>query len=156
MGFALLMAASAMGCRTAPVAAEQSTLARFFLESPNDQGAQVILPQSETKITLAVKPVFTEFDVVRVELAQVELGKCLRFQLTPAAARDLYRLSASNPGRRLVLMLNGRAMGARRIDRPMDDGALLIFVETPDEALSALQTALGKTAAELQRVARKP
>jgi hypothetical protein len=152
----VLLALATTGCATAPVAGVQPTLARFFLESADEQGAQVLLPKSETKITVAVKPVLTEFDVARVEIAQVELGRCLLFQLTPAAARDLYRLSGSNQGRRLVLTVNGRAMGARRIDRPIDDGALLIFVETPDDALPALQAGLRKTAIELQRTARRP
>lgn len=151
----LLVLLAAAGCKSAPIASAQPVLARFFLESVNEQGVSMVLPQSETKITVAVKPVFTEFDVVRVEIAQVELGKCLQFQLTPAAARDLYRLSGASQGRRLVLMVNGRAMGARRIERPLDDGALLIFVETPDDALPALQAGLRKTAMELQRTARK-
>ena len=34
----------------------------------------------------------------------MELGKCLMFQLTPAAARDFYRLTGSHQGRRLVLV----------------------------------------------------
>jgi hypothetical protein len=143
------------GCSTAPIAANQPTLARFFLESSNNEGVHVVLPQSETGITVAVKPVFSEFDITRVEIAQVELGKCLLFQLTPAAARDLYRLSASNSGHRLVLMVNGRAIGARRIEQPLNDGAIVIFVEAPDEALPELQAGLRKTALELQRRARK-
>ena len=52
-------------------------------------------------------------------------------------------------------MVKGRAMGARRIDGPLGDGLLLVFVETPDDKLPALQTGLNKTAVELQRVARK-
>lgn len=143
------------GCTSAPIASGEPMLARFFLESANEQGVSMVLPQSETEITVAVKPVFTEFDVARIEIVQVELGKCLQFQLTPAAARDLYRLSGANQGRRLVLMVNGRAMGARRIEQPLDEGTLLIFVETPDDALPALQAGLRKTALELQRTARK-
>lgn len=143
------------GCATPPAASGEPALARFFLESSNRAGREMILPQSETAITVDVKPVVSEFDIVRVDIAEVELGKCLQFQLTPAASRDLYRLSVANQGQRLVLMVKGRAMGARRIDGPLGDGVLLVFVETPDDQLSALQAGLNKTSAELQRVARK-
>ena len=143
------------GCSTAPVTNHQPTLARFFLETSNRAGTEMVLPQSETSIKVDPKPVLTEFDVVRVDVVEVELGKCLQFQLTPAASRDLYRLSVANQGQRLVLMVKGRAMGARRIDGPLGDGLLLVFVETPDDKLPALQTGLNKTAVELQRVARK-
>lgn len=143
------------GCATVPMVENQPTLARFFLESSNDEGVRVVLPQSETEITVAMKPVFSEFDVVRVEIAQVELGKYLLFQLTPAAARDLHRLSMSSPGQRLVLLVNGRAVGARRIEQPLSEGTIAIFVEAPDDTLPELQAGLRKTALELQRRARK-
>ena len=157
---ALLVATLALtfaigGCATTPVINGEPALARFFLEASNGAGTEMILPQSETAITVELKPVLTEFDVVRVDIAEVELGKCLQFQLTPAASRDLYRLSAANQGQRLVLMVKGQAMGARRIDGPLGDGVLLMFVETSDEKLPALQIGLNKTAVELQRVARK-
>jgi hypothetical protein len=114
-----------------------------------------VLPQSDTGITIAVKPVFSEFDIVRVEIARVELGECLLFQLTPAAALDLNRLSHVHSGQRLVLLVNDRAMGARRINQPLNEGAITIFVETPDNALPALQAKLSATTVDLQRVARK-
>lgn len=148
----LLVAAA---CSTTPKAGEPPKLARFFLESASGQGATAVLPQSEATIVVSIKPVLTEFDVTGVEIAEVEMGKCLLFQLTPAAARDLYRLSASNQGRRIVLIVDGQALGARRIDRPIEEGVLLIFVETADSALPALQSALRKTAEELQRTSRK-
>lgn len=143
------------GCATAPVANDEPTVARFFLETSTRAGTEMVLPQSEATITVDVKPVFTEFDVVRVDIAEVELGKCLQFQLTPAASRDLYRLTAANQGQRLVLMAEGKAMGARRIDGPLGDGVLLMFIEMPDDELPPLQAGLNKTAVELQRVARK-
>lgn len=149
---------SLAGCRTAkPPLDYTPTLARFFLESSDSGAAAVILPQSGTHVPIAPKPSFTEGDIVNVELMQVELGKCLMFQLTPMAARDLYRLSGANQGRRLVLLMNNVAMGARRIDRPIADGAVLIFVEIEDAALPALVDNLKKTSSRLQReIARRP
>lgn len=140
------------GCRTTkrdytPV------VARFFLESSVGQASGVALPQSGVQLTISPKPVFTEFDIVDVQEVQVELGRCLMFRLTPAAARDLYRLTASNQGRRLVVLLNGVALGARRIDAPFEEGVILIFVEAPDGELAELARNLRATSAELQRAA---
>lgn len=130
-------------------------IARFFLEAPDGQGGLATLPTSGVQIAVSTKPVITEFDIVNVEIARVELGECLLFQLTGAAARDLYRLTTTNQGRRLVLVLNGEPLGARRIERPFDDGAVLVFVEKPDSALRELAANLRKTSTELQRAAAK-
>lgn len=153
MGLALLLA----GCRTTePAVNYNPTLARFFLESAGGAGAEFVLPRSGVRLVVNAKPVFTEGDVVGVELAQVELGRCLMFTLTPAAARDFYRLSGSNQGRRLLLLLNGAPAGARRLDGPIADGVVFVFVEMPDEALPGLVSDLKQSTAAIQRtLARK-
>ncbi|HWA85859.1 MAG TPA: hypothetical protein VG710_06530 [Opitutus sp.] len=148
--FSLLLAA---GCASHARRDGPPAIARFFLESPASDRAAATLPISGVRIAIAPKPVITEFDIVNVEIAQVELGKCLVFQLAPAAARDLYRLTASNQGRRLVLVLDGAAIGARMIERPLEDGAIFTFVELPDEKLPALVAGLKRTSVELQRAA---
>lgn len=152
VAFVALLAGLPGGCHTAP-RDYTPTAARFYLEA--DGGTTLTLPQSGVRIAVAAKPVISEFDVVNVEIAQVELGRCLLFQLTPSAARDLYRLTASHQGRRLVLTLDGRAVGARRIDGPFGDGTVLIFVELPDDQLPALVRNLKLTSGELQRAAAK-
>ncbi len=124
------------------------TLARFFIETPAGT-VGMTLPQSGVQLAVSAKPMITEFDFVDVAVAQVELGRCLMFRLTPAAARDLYRLSVTNQGRRLVLVVNGVPLGARRIDRPLDNGTVLVFAEVADDALPALANNLRKTSAEL-------
>jgi len=102
------------------------------------------------------KPVITEGDVVNVELVQVDLGKCLMFQLTPSAARDFYRLSGTHQGRRLVLLINDVAIGARRLDGAMADGLVYIFVEMPDDQLPELVVRLkGSSIAYQREIARK-
>jgi len=151
----LILVLLASACVTAPPREAAPAIARFFLESSDGDGGIAVLPQSGVRIAVGLKPVISEFDVVNVDVAQVELGKCLRFQMTPSAARDLYRLTGSNQGRRLVLLLNGSPVGARRIERPFDDGTIFIFIETSDDALPALAESLRKTATELQRSARK-
>lgn len=146
--FALLVA----GCRSNPQRDYTPTVARFLLEArPSESGVPVTLPESGVQINALRKPVVAEFDIVNVELAQVALGKCLLFQLTPAATRDLYRLTGSNQGRRLVLMLNDAPLGARRIDGAWTDGTILMFVELPESELPALVTNLKRTATDIQK-----
>lgn len=123
-------------------------MARFFLETAADEpGVAVTLPQSGVRIAIAPKPVLVEYDVTNAEVAQVELGRCLLVQLSPAAARDLYRLSVASLGRRLVLSLNDEFLGARRIDGAMSDGAVLVFLEVPDEKLPEIVARLKTTSA---------
>ena len=144
------------GCQSAPSRDYTPTIARFFLESSDPRAVSVELPRSGVKLAIAATPVLTEGDIINVELVQVELGRCLMFQLTASAARDLYRFTASNQGGRLVLFINGAAFGARRIEGPIDNGSLLVFAEVADSALPALVTNLKKTSAAVQReVAKK-
>ena len=138
------------GCQAAKPPGFQPLVARFYLEvGPGEAGVPVRLPVSGVGITVGAKPVFTEYDLVGAEVAHVDLGSCLMLQLTPAAARDLYRLSGSSLGRRLVLFLNDAPLGARRIDQAMPDGVILAFVETPDAELPALVARLNRTSAGL-------
>lgn len=116
---------------------------------------RVTLPRSGVQLAVGAKPVFTEFDIVDVDVVEVQLGKCLRFEFSAAAARDLYRLTATNQGRRLVLSLDGRPAGARPIDRPFREGTVLIFVEMPDEALPALAENLRQMAGAVHEAAAK-
>jgi hypothetical protein len=132
------------------------TWARFFLESSSADGTPLKLPKSEVSLVVNTKPVITEGDILDVELVQVDLGKCLMFQLTPAATRDFYRLSVMYHGRRLALVVDGAALGARRIDGAITNGAVYVFVELPDDALPALVENLKKSATALQKeIARK-
>lgn len=152
----LLLALAFAGCQSSPQKKDYTpTQARFFLEEADARTVSVTLPKSGVRVAVGPKPVFTEGDLVNVELMQVDLGKCLLFQFTPAAARDLYRVSGSNQGRRLVLFLNNVAVGARRMEGPFADGAVMVFVEVPDADLPVLVSNLKKTSAEIQRVASR-
>ena len=155
IGSLLLVAALLGGCQSPPPASFQPVAVRFFLETrPGEPGVPVQLPQSGVTLRVGARPVLGEFDVVNAEVAQVELGRCLMVQLTPAAARDLYRLSAGAQGRRLVLTLNDRVLGARRIDQTMADGTVLVFVELPDERLPALVGRIKRTSTAIALAAR--
>jgi hypothetical protein len=152
LGGALLSA----GCQHPRAPESPTAVARFLIEADADSaGVIVTLPASGVQVRTGPKPVITEFDLTGVAEVQVDLGRCLLFQLTPAAARDLYRLSAQNLGRRLVLLINGQALGARVIDRPLEAGALFIFVEVPDDALQTMVEDLNRTTAWLQQEAAR-
>ncbi len=140
------------GCQTQPAPTKSGTSerARFYLESADESAVVVVLPRSGTQFTISPKPVFTESDIADVAITQIEQGKCLVFQFTPAAARDLKRLTTENPGRYLVLKLGDVAFGARRIGQPLVKGNLLMFVETPDDALPALVDNLNETCAAVR------
>ncbi len=143
----------AAGCQTTRVE-EERALARFYLET-RGAGVEVSLPVSEVTLAIEAKPVLTEFDFVAVELAEVELGRCVLFRLTREAARDLYRLTAANQGRRLVLTIDGEAVGARPIEAPMGDGELLVFVEVSDAELDALVRRLQQTTARVREEVKR-
>ena len=144
------------GCQTAKAPADQPLVARFYLETrPGEPGVPVRLPVSGVGITVGAKPVLVEYDLVNATVAHVDLGACLKLQFTPAAARDLYRLSIAGMGRRLVLFLNDEPFGARRIDQAIADGLLLVFVEQPDAKLPALVDRLNRTAAGIADAAKK-
>ena len=159
IGGAVLLAATPFaGCKALnpPARDFTPTVARFYLESTDGGASTAVLPISGVRVAIGDKPLVTEGDIVNVDLVQVDLGRCLLFHLTPSAARDLYRFSGSNQGRRLVLMLNNVPIGARRIEGPITDGAVFIFAEVADAELPVLATNLKKTSAELQRaIARK-
>jgi hypothetical protein len=142
-------------CHSVPPPVVTTERARFYLESTDGATELLTLPQSGVQISVMPKPVFTEYDLASVDLAQAELGQCLAFQFTPAAARDLQKLTSANPGRRLVLVLGGVAFGARRIEQPLDHGIMFVFVEVPDSALPALVASLKETSATLQAPAAK-
>lgn len=153
----LLGAAALAGCQSAPRSGPEAMTARFLWETaPGDAAAVVTLPVSETRIAVNPRPAFTEYDVVSADVAETELGQCLAFQLTPAAARDLYRESATHPGARLVVVLDHRPLGARRIDRPLTDGIIREFVEVPDAELPALVRRINAAAADLRKQPAKP
>lgn len=154
LGIAICLSAVAglAGCAsksTPPVQA--GAVARFYLENTGGDGTPVALSRSGVTLMLNPKPVITEGDITNVELVQVDLGKCLMFQLTPAGVRDFYRLSVSHQGRRIALQINGTVVGARRLDGAITNGVIFVFVELPDESLPALVESLKKTSAAVQR-----
>lgn len=155
-GCVIAWAVGGAGCSTPAPQDYTPTQARLFLESTDGRAPTVKLPRSGVVIAVSSKAVVTEADIVNAEVVQVDLGRCLMLQVTPSAARDLYRLTGANQGKRLVLTLNDVALGARQIEAPMAEGSVMIFVEMTDAALDDLVRDLKRTSAEVQRqISRK-
>ena len=157
MSLGAAVAGALGGCQsTAAPRDYKTTWARFFLESGSADGTPLTLPQSGVHLTVNSKPVISEGDIANVELVQVDLGKCLLFQLTPTAARDFYRLSVTHQGRRVVLVVDGTPLGARRIDGVIANGSIFVFVEMPESEMPAFVENLKKSSIAFQReLARK-
>ena len=114
-------------------------------------GETVTLPVSRTTISIQGDPVVNEFDIQNVEMVKVDMGVALLVQTAGQGARDLYRASVSNMGSRIVFMVNGNAIGARRIDGAIQDGNFYTFVEVDDEELGQLVLDIKDTIVELQK-----
>lgn len=137
-------------CNTTKVGFDYETrVARFVLESEN-QGSIVALPISGVRIQVNPKAILTEYDIEAVDVAELELGACLQFTLSHRASRDFYQKSATNLGKRLVLLVNGKAVGLQRLERPIGNGVIYIFVEIPDSELPELAKNLRGTSIDLQ------
>ncbi len=144
------------GCQSAKHLEGPPLVARLFLEvQPGEPGVPVQLPVSKVSIVVGAKPVFVEYDLRNAEVARVDLGRCLLLRFSPAAARDLYRLSAANVGRRLVLALNDAPVGTHRIEQATPDGEVLVFVERPDADLPVIVERLKQTSAAIAAAAKK-
>jgi hypothetical protein len=140
------------GCTTPPDPMDDPLLTRFFLEArTGEKGIAVQLPVSRIRLVIDPKPVFVETDIVDAALMRVDVGWCLMVQFTPAAARDLYRMSVNNIGRRLLISFNDQPGGVRRIDQAMPEGALLMFIEVDDVNLPPLVERLKRTSAKLAK-----
>jgi len=113
-------------------------------------GDTAVLPKSGTTINIQADPIVTEFDIRNVELVKVDRGMALLLQVDGKGARDLYRASVTNMGGRIVLMVNGNPIGARRIDGAIPDGNLYTFVEVDDAELEQLVLDLRRSLSELQ------
>ncbi|MDR1789978.1 MAG: hypothetical protein LBR12_06550 [Opitutaceae bacterium] len=130
---------------------EGLTVARFLVEArQGDLASRVRLPVSGTVIGLEARAVLTELDITDVALAEGELGPLLVFSLTPGAARDFYRFTVQNGGRRLVLFVDTLPLGARLIDKPVQDGAVMIYPEMERRAAADLAQKLRESAARIQ------
>ena len=127
--------------------------ARFVLETNASDGyaAAVRMPISQVQIALESEAILSEFDYQSIAAVDLELGKCLLFTLNPAASRELYRISVTNQGKRVVLLVNGEPVGVRRFDGPIQDGRLHVFLELEDSKVEELAIKLNETNRDIQK-----
>lgn len=125
---------------------------RFLFEADQrDAGALIRLPTSGTTVRVQPKSLFTEYDITKVDVVSNEFGPALLFQLTSAAARDLFRQTLTAQGRRIVTTVNGQPIGAVRIDRPISQGVILTYVELPPEDLIQLASDITRTSEDARK-----
>ncbi|MGJ8639330.1 MAG: hypothetical protein ACSHYA_08040 [Opitutaceae bacterium] len=134
---------------------ENMKVPRLMLESRGVNygsliGEQVTMPDSKAKISLNKEPLVNEFEIINVDLVKVELGLALLVQVSERGSRALYRASVTNNGNRVVLLINGNPVGARRLDGAIADGNLYTFVELPDDELEQLVIDIKGTIVTLQ------
>lgn len=129
---------------------------RFVLETgPREMGTQLRLPESGVVVSVTPKAQFTEYDVQSCEVALTDLGKGLLFQFTQEAGRDLLRVSVPNQGLRLVTLLNGAPIGARRIDGPLASGYFVTNVEVSSVDIEKLAKDITRTSTDLREELEK-
>jgi len=147
----------AAGCKTTPKKPDfDAVSARFFLEArAGEQGLPVKLPISGVTLEVDARPIILEFDIARVQLVDGEFGPGLMFVLTSQAARDLYRISATSQGRRLVLSLNGAPVAATPFSGPLGSGAIIVYPELDPEKMGELARDLDLTSTDVQERAAK-
>lgn len=159
IGFcSLLLAGLALGGCASKTAKKDYPVSviRFMVEATaQENGGVVRLPLSGVIIPIAPKTYFTEYDIMRCEVIDNELGKSLSFQFTEDATRDLYRFTATNQGKRLVLVLNGVAIGAMRISSANSQGFVIAYVEFPEAELVTLAKNITRTSEDARKEAAR-
>ncbi len=150
-----LCLAALSGCRTFQRDDFPRQVARFYVETsemyPERFRASVTLPYSESTIQIDPSVQIAEWDINDVQVFEAELGPAIAFILTTDAARDIRMLTYSNQGRRLVLVVNEVPVGAKMIDRGIEDGIVSLYLEVPDEELEDLATNIKKTSELVRR-----
>ncbi len=154
-GFLCLALVFASGCKKEQEDDLNLKVPRLMIETRGVNygsltGEVATLPMTHTSIPLQRDPVVNEFEIMNVEMVKVDLGIALLVQVSEKGARALYRASVANNGGRVVLMINGNAIGARRLDGAIQDGNFYTFVELPDEELDQLVLDIKATLLKIQ------
>lgn len=130
-------------------------VARFYVETseiyPEQFRTPVTLPYSEETIQIDPNIKIAEFDIVGTDVFEAELGMAIAFFLSPEAARDVRMLTYNNQGRRLVLVVNEAPVGAKMITEGIEDGAIRMYLEYPDEDLEELADYIARTSEVARR-----
>ena len=155
LGFLFLSLCAFSGCFKNESEVENLLVPRLMIESRSVNygsvnGTTLRLPVSGSVIAVDKDPIVNEFDIFDVDMVKVDMGIALLIELSDSGARELYRRSVTNKGSRIVFVVNGNALGARRLDSANEDGKLFTFVEVKDDAIGQLVLDLKASIAEIQ------
>ncbi|MGE9292053.1 MAG: hypothetical protein ACQKBW_00440 [Puniceicoccales bacterium] len=135
-----------------------SDLPSFYLEMGNsyntlDHGQELSLDKSGLNYFVFSKPIVPSWSVLNVELVRVQNGKlAMRFYFDDEGQRELYRTSVTNKGRMIITVVDGKAIGARQIDGPMEGGVFYTFTELSDDELMKLVASMQESLLEMNRL----
>lgn len=138
---------------------QDPTIASFHLEADSflNEGSveSVQLPISGISSNIAREAVFNQNDIESVEIAQLDLGKCLKFNFKPEAKEKLTALAETPDKETLYLLVNKKPMGFRTLEGPLEDDSLCMFVETPEKNLVSLANTLNSSTNSLRKFGSK-
>src|SRR5690625_5059561 len=128
---------------------------RFYLEEsghlPPSHISEMILPVSGSHLTVKSKAAFGETDIASATEVETEFGPAVMLVFRSRSTPDFYRKTISNQGKRMAITVNGVPLGAYYIDRPIEDGRILFFLEVPDEDLPEIVRSIQKTSDEIRK-----
>jgi len=132
---------------------------RFHVEvSPNlpsKWNATATLPLSKVNIHFNPQPFIFEGDIIGADAYQTDLGKVVQIQFTPEAAQALWRVSASNVGKRIFMFVNGKPIGHHRIERAITSPQVFFWVEVPDNQVEPFVAMLKESIERSQALKKK-
>lgn len=137
----LLLVGLLASCRYAAVKPSAAADVRLFVESREPGGTEWTLPVSGVRIACRPSPAVDSTNVADLDVVTLELGRALLLQLTPRGVADL-TAELAGTAKRIVLVVNRRAIGVVRLAPPIRDGRILLFVEISESELPDLVTAL--------------
>jgi hypothetical protein len=112
---------------------------QFNLESLQGvPGASPEFPLSKQHIAYDDDPSLIGREIGGMKIQATEMGSRTVFSLTEDGRRDLYRLSTTHQGQRLVVTINGKPLGVTTMAGPISDGKLSFYLELSDVDLPEL------------------
>lgn len=140
---ALLLMVAVSGCHglrlhPAPPSARETPApsVAVFAESAQPGTERWVLPQSGVAVAVDRTPVLGSTDLAAVEVVPSEFGRVLALELTPEGAAKLGSLLTGRP--RLVLVVDGKAVALRRVERLPADGRVYLNAEVADAELPVI------------------
>ncbi|MCP8463913.1 hypothetical protein NK553_08155 [Pseudomonas sp. ZM23] len=123
----LLLAALLSACAGGPVAPPQHSFdVHALAERPSASTRTLADPQGQA-VLVATRPELTQRDVQRAELASVAGGEpAVQVQFSPDASQRLARLTRAEQGKALAVVIDGQLKLMPKVDRPVDDGRVLL------------------------------